>query len=333
MTTLQDGGHAGGGAAEPRAWSYGPGEWYAVLSRDAAVLLPPGERDRVGRLWAAVDDGIDFDALLDALLADGLRVLAGFVLLSVEGAGVRVLARGDASIACETDDGPVLFDGRSAATWAERRLVGVRATRVVLGGAAVDAADRDEEAAPGCVLGTALVRVAWVAHPGLPTGAAPPLTEPERKTPDPLEPAPAPPAARETDHDGGTRAGGDLVARLILSTGEAVDVDRVVLLGRDPRARAPADAGREPGQRPGEPRLVRVPSPQHEISSTHLQVRPGRAADQGAAVATDLGSTNGTIVIQPGLPPEDLQPFVPVALAPGTVLDLGDGVSLEVAAP
>jgi hypothetical protein len=45
---------------------------------------------------------------------------------------------------------------------------------------------------------------------------------------------------------------------------------------------------------------------------------------------TDLGSTNGTVLAQPGLAPEDLQPGVAVQLIPGAILDLGDGVTIQV---
>ena len=70
--------------------------------------------------------------------------------------------------------------------------------------------------------------------------------------------------------------------------------------------------------------------PHQEISSTHLEIRPGSGADQGSAVVTDLGSTNGTLVIQPGLPPEDLHPGIAVQLLPGAVVDLGEGVTIQV---
>ena len=82
-----------------------------------------------------------------------------------------------------------------------------------------------------------------------------------------------------------------------------------------------------------QPRLVTVPSPHQEISSTHLEIRPGSGADHGAAVVTDLGSTNGTVLVQPGLPPEELQPGIAVQLVPGAVVDLGDGVSIQVTTP
>jgi hypothetical protein len=112
------------------------------------------------------------------------------------------------------------------------------------------------------------------------------------------------------------------VARLIFSTGEVVDVDRAVVIGRAP------EHGRFSGDE--QTRLVVVPSPHQEISSTHLEVRPGTGADQGSAVATDLGSTNGTVVAQPGVAAEDLRPGIAVQLIPGATIDLGEGVTIEV---
>ncbi|GAA1927272.1 FHA domain-containing protein [Nocardioides hwasunensis] len=115
------------------------------------------------------------------------------------------------------------------------------------------------------------------------------------------------------------------VASLIFSTGDVVLVDRTVLVGRAPEARRFASHD--------QPHVVSVPSPQQEISSTHLEIRPGAGADHGAAIATDLGSTNGTVLAQPGLDPEELKPGIAVSLIPGAVLDLGDGVTIQVTNP
>ena len=115
------------------------------------------------------------------------------------------------------------------------------------------------------------------------------------------------------------------VARLMMSNGDDIPVDRAVLVGRSPEARRFTSGD--------QPRLVQVPSPQQEISSTHLEIRPGAGADQGSAVVTDLGSTNGTVLVQPGLPPEDLQPGIAVQLIPGAIIDLGDGVTIQVINP
>ncbi len=163
-------------------------------------------------------------------------------------------------------------------------------------------------------------------------------------------PPPLPPMAPtpvDPDHDGMTRAGvapdefarqqpgipGQpqppsvvrSVAKLIVSNGETVDVDRVVLVGRAPEARRFTSTE--------QPRLITVPSPLHEISSTHVEVRPGAGADHGSAVVTDMGSTNGTVLVQPGLGPEELKPGIAVQLIPGAVINLGDGVTIQVARP
>jgi len=180
--------------------------------------------------------------------------------------------------------------------------------------------------------------------PAPPAPAPPPAGAPATPPPPPWGTPPAPPT---DDHDGLTRAGAPVpemnsrpgipgqpeapkvtafpVARLEFSSGDRVDVDRVVLVGRAP------EAGRFTQSE--QPLLVTVPSPHQEISSTHCEIRPGTGVDHGAAVVTDLGSTNGTVLVQPGLGPEDLRPGVPVQLIPGAVIDLGDGLTIRVTHP
>jgi hypothetical protein len=188
--------------------------------------------------------------------------------------------------------------------------------------------------------------------PAPPFGDLPPPSAPEPgpwgdggllDTPPPPPPPPAP--SGDSDHDGLTQAGMNpdefareqpgipgqpmapsvtrAVAKLIISNGDTVDVDRVVLIGRAPEARRFTSTE--------QPMLVTVPSPMHEISSTHVEVRPGSGADHGSAVVTDMGSTNGTVLVQPGLPPEDLKPGIAVQLIPGAIINLGDGLTIQVA--
>lgn len=116
-----------------------------------------------------------------------------------------------------------------------------------------------------------------------------------------------------------------VVARLVISSGQTVDVDRVTVIGRAPESKQYAEE--DP------PRLVTVPSAHYEISSTHIEVRPGTGADHGTAVITDLASTNGTVVVQPGLGPQDLAPGEPVQLLPGALIDIGDGITIQVTNP
>jgi hypothetical protein len=302
-------------AAPGLAWSFRSGEWFGIFGPSATVVLPPTEKDRVARLWELVDDGAGFDETLDALISSGLRELPGFVLVSEQAAETRVVIRGEARVHLATDDEVVHVEGAEGTTWVERRVSGVTRVRI-------EVTEETGDHLDGVVDG-GLVRLGSAEHPpardepvvpesrdhdGLTRG---PQTAPVDvlELPPGIEGQPAPVTARP-------------VARLLLPDGETVDVDRSVLVGRAPEASRIVTEG--------EPRLVAVASPHQEVSSTHLEVRPGSGADHGCAVATDLGSTNGSVVVQPGLPPEDLRPGVTVQLVPGAVVDLGDGVSIEV---
>ncbi len=107
-------------------------------------------------------------------------------------------------------------------------------------------------------------------------------------------------------------------------TGAPVTVDRPVLIGRAPSSER-AGGG-------AIPKLMTVPSPSHDISRTHLKVEP---VDRTVQV-TDLNSTNGTVLVtgpiggDPSLAGQrhQLVPGEPVAVQPGWILDLGDGVTI-----
>jgi hypothetical protein len=399
------------------ARTYQPGDWFGIFGERALVLLPGTEKTRVTELWQLVDDGADFEVLLDALIAPGLRSLPGFVLVSVGDEPTRVVARGEARATFTSAEGDVAeLYGASATTWVERSLPGVSSMCLQLGpgGEGADYPIDDglvrvgrvdqpprvpEPVAPAPAAPQAEEPVAMAAagpvveEPHVPTDQAPaePVApagddaesaaeaEPEPEPAGPEEPAAlddtgdqepwfpfgdqatpaaaAPPAAAaaphepefDADHDGHTVAGtwdpakvanhqpgipgqpqapsvtAVPVARLVFSSGDSVDVDRAILIGRAPEARRFTSTE--------QPRLVTVPSPNQEISSTHLEVRPGSGADHGSAVVTDMGSTNGTVLALPGLAPEDLQPGIAVQLIPGSVIDLGDGVTIKVTNP
>lgn len=208
--------------------------------------------------------------------------------------------------------------------------------------------------------------------PAVPAPAAPPLSGPTEVAPPgwvpPPPPAPGAPAVPDApplpvgswepvggvpappgpgvEHDGFTVAGAgeppaplvppvpgtpaappvtQPVAKLLVSDGQSIIVDRAVLIGRAPEARRFTSTE--------QPMLVTVPSRLHEISSTHVEVRPGTGADLGTAVVTDMGSTNGTVLVQPGLGPEDLKPGIAVQLIPGATINLGDGITIQVTRP
>ena len=340
-------------AAVGSARSYRRGSWFGILGDSGTVLLPPSEKARVAGIWELADEGAGFDELLDALIASGLRGLPAFALMSSAGETTRVLLRGGPRAIFELADGEqVEVDAGEVATWVEHHLSGVVSARLV-----VDESEGEND----LEIDGGLVRVARVDQPPAtgpaeelaPVPAAAPATVDPLSDPLPVVEAAAPSAPlfdpTDVDHDGHTVSGGwdpsqfahpqpgipgqppaprvtaVPVARLVFSSGETVDVDRAVLVGRAPEARRFTSTE--------QPRLVTVPSPNQEISSTHLEVRPGSGADHGSAVVTDMGSTNGSVLTLPGLTAEDLQPGIAVQLVPGSVIDLGDGVTIHVTHP
>jgi hypothetical protein len=107
-----------------------------------------------------------------------------------------------------------------------------------------------------------------------------------------------------------------VLALLRASDGAEAAVDRTVLVGRAPAQSVGAGA-----------RLLTVPSPEQDISRTHLQVTP----DGWRVLVTDLHSTNGTLLLPPGSSERRLlTPGEPVAVELGSMLELADGVSVLV---
>jgi hypothetical protein len=101
----------------------------------------------------------------------------------------------------------------------------------------------------------------------------------------------------------------------------AVDLDVPALIGRKPTA--PRVIGK------AFPRLVRVPSPLNEVSSTHIELRQ----EGKSVIVTDLRSTNGTVVRMPGARPVKLRQGESLVVRPGTLIDIGDGNVFEILAP
>lgn len=104
---------------------------------------------------------------------------------------------------------------------------------------------------------------------------------------------------------------------LRLSTGDVVTLDRGVLIGRAPRAAQETE--NEPS-----PHLVRVASPDNEISRNHVEV----VLDGWHVLVRDLGSTNGTTVALPGSSPVRVRPGDQQTIEPGTTVALADQVSM-----
>lgn len=106
---------------------------------------------------------------------------------------------------------------------------------------------------------------------------------------------------------------------------------RFRIAGESPRnLTAPVLIGRRPlpspiGRAGSAPELVAVDSPTGTVSGTHLELR----LEGERLVATDLRSTNGTIV-RTARGSRRMRPGESIVVTPGTILDLGDDTIVEI---
>jgi hypothetical protein len=122
----------------------------------------------------------------------------------------------------------------------------------------------------------------------------------------------------------GEHLGGDPVqvprpplGRVVLSTGEAIDLVQPLVVGRQPSVSRVASGGM--------PRLVTVTGPSGDISRNHLEVR----LEGWHVMVRDLKATNGTVLERPGQAPRRLAQGEMAIVLDGDVADLGDGVRLR----
>jgi pSer/pThr/pTyr-binding forkhead associated (FHA) protein len=104
------------------------------------------------------------------------------------------------------------------------------------------------------------------------------------------------------------------MGRIVLSTGDVVDLTRPAVIGRNPKIE-----GRLTGELPQTLKL----DVGQALSRSHTMIR----LEGWQVLAEDLGSANGTFVTLPGRPPQRLHPGEPVLLEPGSVIDLGGEVT------
>ncbi len=107
-----------------------------------------------------------------------------------------------------------------------------------------------------------------------------------------------------------------VLGRLVLPRGGSVLLDRGAVLGRAPHV--PQDwAGPAP-------RLVALPDPDHDVSAQHLAV----VLDLWNILVCDLGSTNGTALVDRGGRVTQLRPYEPAALRPGGSVVVADVITV-----
>lgn len=141
------------------------------------------------------------------------------------------------------------------------------------------------------------------------------------------------------DHDGLTRMGAELdelihaarrrqpvpdrepAARLELSTGQSFSLDQPVIVGRRPEAHR--FSGTEV------PQLVEVPSPEQDISRSHVEIKQSTAG----VSATDLNSTNGSLVRTGDGITRTLDQGRSLLIDIGDRIEIGDGITITLVGP
>lgn len=103
------------------------------------------------------------------------------------------------------------------------------------------------------------------------------------------------------------RTGGSSVLRAVLDDGTELDLASPVLLGRDPSSSDDSCT------------VVAVADPERTVSKTHLKVE----LLGGVLLATDRGSTNGSVLVGRDGSETDLEPGMPTEVPAGCVVRFG----------
>ncbi len=319
-------------------------------------------------LWRVANDGAPIDALIDAIPVRGRNAIASFALAVFAGGSTTIVARGGACADVVAGRQVHRIDSRGREPWSVVELGGV--TQLALGPVErapgdVEPGPRDLPVENAVVVGSSLTWAATDIRPAAAGGgsrpgrrAAVPATPiadeplPSRRAaraaaaatefPPPIAGRTPPPGAGYGAQPGDTVGYDDLgrmgalrqradeppataptpeteaAASFRIGHGMPQRVDTPVYVGRQPRSPRVTGATM--------PRLVRVDSPTLEVSATHVELRPGPKG----VVLTDLRSTNGTVVREPGRGVRRLEPGESVPVSPGTLVDIGDGNVIEI---
>jgi hypothetical protein len=330
--------------------TYAPGDWLVLAGPTSLVVVQsvaPEWSELVASLWEEVLASRSMVELAEQLVTFGIAETPSFGAFFWTDDGMRSLVRGEV-VVLDAATGERVADGQGVQTWTEVGLAGVDRIRIetpeadagveslelplVLG--AVRASALTLDATPGAGVsavqgvrsGTAAAEAEVVvreADEARDDGVADVSADQPDTLSDPTELMESEATLTPEDDEWATQPQQAApLARLMLSDGTELDLDQVVRIGRAPNADPVGDL---------HPRLVTVSSPNSDISRTHLQI----AARDGAVMVVDLHSTNGTILVRPvpGTPPERLPAGAEVPVPMGSVLELGDGVTVRIEPP
>jgi hypothetical protein len=107
------------------------------------------------------------------------------------------------------------------------------------------------------------------------------------------------------------------LGRMRLSTGELIDLNQSLIVGRQPSVSRVQGAVM--------PKLIQVASPSGDISRSHVEVR----LEGWHVMLCDLKATNGTVLVREGQSPRRLAQGEMAILLDGDIAEVGDGISLR----
>ena len=107
------------------------------------------------------------------------------------------------------------------------------------------------------------------------------------------------------------------LGRMRLSTGELIDLNQSLIVGRQPSVSRVQGAVM--------PQLIQVASPSGDISRSHVEVR----LEGWHVMLCDLKATNGTVLVREGQSPRRLAQGEMAILLDGDIAEVGDGISLR----
>lgn len=309
-----------------------------VTERFLAAFGPATTVSTMSTLWRiAADETLGLDALIAAIPARGVAAVDSYAIAAL-GRTMTFVVRGGGCADVSVGGRVRRVDARGSEPWYVAEITGVE--RFALGPLQRSPGDlvqqpRDLPIDGGVVFGPWL---GWSAD----TGAS----SSPRSLPTPVQAYHQPPGPPDHPFDpNDTNVLGDLGRRAAslrrhrgeppatAPTPETQSATAFRLGERAPeRVDAPVYVGRQPRSPRVTggvlPRLVRVESPSREVSATHIELRPTREG----LLLTDLESTNGTVVRQPGTGVRRLESGESLPVVPGTLIDIGDGNVIEILA-
>lgn len=319
---------------------YRPGSWLVLSGPTSLVMLQPAApqwSELINTVWEDLLAAASIEELAATLAEFRLNEMPDLAVLFWGPDGMRSLVRGRVSIRDPRSDIAVA-NGEGIQTWTEIGLAALETVRItpepqvsadqrdsglklplVVGAAqagdvVLDASTQMRIASPQgtYVPGSDIAGADEAGYAGSREGSEPGVSEPAVSEPG-VSQAPEPKVPDRPDRS--------TLAILRPSAGPPTEVDRPVLIGRAPAAKRVSGDDL--------PHLVTVTSPSQDISRTHVQVKP----ENGQVMVYDMHSTNGTSLVHPDGGRRDLPPGQGIAAGYGTVIDVGDGVTVAIDRP